>query len=110
MNNDKKARLLMILMFAYDEMNKNVGKHQSELDKTISELDHVLAPMSAMLRVDDDDVLYALLNKFSGVDSFNDNPSEEMLTSENYKMINTLLTTCIGLATDLKNEIEKVAK
>lgn len=110
MNNDKKARLLTILLYAYKDMNENVGVHESELENTILELDSVMSPMSDMLRVDKDDVLYALLNKFSGVDSFHKNPSEEMLTSENYKMIDTLLTTCIGLATDLKNEIEKVAK
>lgn len=110
MNNDKKARLLTILLYAFEEMNKNVGVHQSELENTILELNSVLSPMSDMLRVDKDNVLYALLNKFSGVDSFHENPSEEMLTSENYKMIDTLITTCIDLATDLKNEIEKVEK
>lgn len=110
MNNDKKARLLTILLYAYNDMNKKVGVHESELENTILELDSVMSPMSDMLRVDKDDVLYALLNKFSGVDSFHENPSEEMLTSENYKMINTLLETCIELATDLKNEIEKVEK
>lgn len=110
MNNDKKARLLMLLMFAFDEMNKSVGDHKSELEHTLGKLDEVLNSISGMLRVDKEDVPHALLNKFSGVDSFHDNPSEEMLTSENYKMINTLITTCIGLATDLKNEIEKVEK
>lgn len=110
MNNDKKARLLTILLYAFEEMNKNVGSHQSKLENTILELNSVLSPMSSMLQVDRDDVLHALLNKFSGVDSFHDNPSEDMLTSENYTMIDTLIKTCIDLATDLKNEIEKVEK
>ena len=110
MNNDKKARLLMLLMFAFDEMNKSVGDHKSELEHTLGKLDGVLNSISGMLLAEHEDVLYALLNKFANVASFNENPSDEMLTSENYKMIDTLLTTCIDLATDLKNEIEKVEK
>lgn len=110
MNNDKKARLLTILMYSYNVMDKTVGDYESELENTLGELTDVLDSISEMLQAGHDDVLYALLNKFSSVDSFHENPSEEMLTSENYKMINTLLTTCIELATDLKNEIEKVEK
>lgn len=110
MNNDKKARLLTLLMFSFDNMNKNVGDYRIELEDTLCELDGVLTSISELLLADHEDVLYALLNKFSDVDSFNESPSEEMLTSENYKMIDTLLTTCIELATDLKNEIEKVEK
>lgn len=110
MNNDKKARLLTILMYSYNVMDKTVGDYESELENTLGELTNVLDSISEMLQVGHDDVLYALLNKFSSVDSFHENPSEEMLTSENYKMIDTLLETCIGLVTDLKNEIEKVEK
>jgi len=110
MNNDEKARLLTILMFAYDGMNKDVGSYKSELQTTAKQLVDVMSSIGEMLGVDINSAIYALLNEFSSVDSFHDNPSEEMLTSENYKMIDTLIKTSINLATDLKNEIEKVEK
>lgn len=110
MSNNEKARLLTVLMFALDEMNKEVGKNIYKLRATVNELSDVLNETAHMLRVDENDVLYGLLNTFSGVDSFHPDPTEEMLHSENYKMLDNLVKTCMELATDLKNEIEKVEK
>lgn len=110
MINDRKARLLTILMYAFDEMNKEVGEHRDKLQMVVDELSDILNTTARTLRVDENDVLYGLLQKFSGVDSFNQAPTKDMLDLENYKMLNMVLQSCIVLVEDLKNEIEKVEK
>ena len=110
MINDKKARLLTVLMFALDEMDKNVGKNHDKLESTINDLSSVLDEIAYMLKVDNNDVLYGLLHKFSGVDAFHPDPTEKMLVSESYKMLDTVVKACAELAKDLKIEIEKAEK
>ena len=56
MINDKKARLLTVLMFAFDEMDKNVGENHDKLESSINDLSSVLDEIAHMLKVDNNNV------------------------------------------------------
>ena len=110
MNNDKKARLLNMLLSSLDDMEKDVGEYNEKLQPLIDELVDTLDSTAHSLRVDTGELVYLLLQKFSGVDSFNQAPTDHERDAENYEMLRIVFETCIVLVEDLKNEIEKVEK
>lgn len=109
--NDYEARLMYILL-QYLEINEidleivealGVEVEYDEAQKQLTELANTLG-------VDKKEVEFGALEKFSNVDAFHENPTDEMRLEQLRKQIQVAYKFIANLAIDLKNEIEKVEK
>jgi len=109
--NDYEARLMVILIQHLE--NNNIDLETIEalgVEREYDEAQKRLKELSELLGVNKSDAGFAALEKFSNVDAFHDNPSDEMMLEQSRKQIQVAYKFIANLAFDLKNEIEKVEK